>query len=97
MLLMTSPSIFDLYRALYPMNHANILSSSSETTLTYSSVESMQFANDCKYLAGQIEKMRESARDDALKKRFADAQEKMKAASVSWFQKTLVSRIAVIL
>lgn len=92
LLLAAVPSILDLYRALYPIAHADTLGPTLETGVTYSANEAMQFSNDCKYLSQEGQRLeREIAELDAqsAKTKLGETDERLKVVSETWFDDAL--------
>lgn len=90
LVLFTSPAIFDLFRALYPVSRAAELEQNITTAVEY--------ANDCLYLAERARKLasginiRDVQDAEALQGRFMDVAEKLEVIGESWVQGVIVSR-----
>ncbi|KAG9016703.1 hypothetical protein FRB90_002458 [Tulasnella sp. 427] len=92
LLLSVVPSILDLYRALYPIAHANTLGRTRETRVTYSAGEAMQFSNDCKYLSQEGRRLQKEITEldaQSAKTKLGETDERLKAASDAWLDDTL--------
>ncbi|KAG8862148.1 hypothetical protein FRB96_002178 [Tulasnella sp. 330] len=82
-----APSVFDLYRSLYPIAHPATLTSSP----TYSTGDSMRFSNDCKFLASQISHLGQHVTGEATKAKLLETRERLQRVGESWFDMTLAS------
>ena len=77
-------SIFDLYRALYPVVFGAHFALSSELAL--------RFSNDCLYLSGEVGHMEYAVSSDSLlKQNFEDSKENLKVLGDSYFEDIIVS------
>jgi centromere/kinetochore protein ZW10 len=89
LVLSTSPAIFDLFRALYPVSRGAELEQNITTAVEY--------ANDCLYLAERARKValciNISSVEDAetLRGKFNDVAEKLECIGESWLQEVIVS------
>jgi len=89
LVLSTSPAIFDLFRALYPVSRAAELEQNITTAVEYS--------NDCLYLAEQARKfalcinIRSMEDAETLRGKFKDVAEKLECIGESWLQEVIVS------
>jgi len=89
LVLSTSPAIFDLFRALYPVSRAADL----EQNIT----AAVEYANDCLYLAERARKaalcvnIRSVEDAEALRGQFKDVAEKLECIGESWLQEVIVS------
>ncbi|KAG8983078.1 hypothetical protein FRB93_007669 [Tulasnella sp. JGI-2019a] len=81
----TAPSVFDLYRSLYPVAHPTTLASSQ----AYSTGDSMRFSNDCRFMASQIVHLGKHVTGEATKTRLLETQERLQRIGESWFEMTL--------
>lgn len=51
----------------------------------------IRFANDCTYLAGEVEQLASSVTDDSFAGKLLDASERLSAVGEQWFDDCLVS------
>ncbi|KAG5636865.1 hypothetical protein H0H81_006587 [Sphagnurus paluster] len=79
-LLLSAPAILDLHRALYPIKFSKELAAPEM---------GMRYANDCAYLAGEVERIKDSLRRDTaaiVGERLRECARHFRVLSESWFQ-----------
>ncbi|KAF8916015.1 Centromere/kinetochore Zw10-domain-containing protein [Mucidula mucida] len=79
LILLTAPSILDLYRAMTPAVFGKELQTSLNAP--------MMFSNNCLYLSSALDKIEPGA----AKERLRDAQRRLKVLGDSWYSDTVVS------
>ena len=93
LLLLTTPSVFDLFRALYPVTHADRLVTKSAASLFVGN--GMKLSNDCYWLSTQLSKMikenEESGVEGWGKEKLEETRERLKSMGEEWYENTLVS------
>lgn len=82
LILQTAPFALDLYRSLYPITFSSALEKPGR---------SMQFSNDCLFIAYEVEKLRLPS-DSALslKEQVHESAEKMKSLGDWWYDESIV-------
>ena len=84
LILQTSLSIFDLYRALYPVTFGAHFALSSELAL--------RFSNDCLYLSGEAGRIESTLPTKSpMKQKLEDSKQNLKILGESWFEESIVS------
>jgi centromere/kinetochore protein ZW10 len=84
LILRSALSIFDLYRALYPVTFGAHFALSLELAL--------RFSNDCLYLSEETGKLAGAVPGDSpLKQNFEDTKENLKVLGDSWFEDSIAS------
>ena len=78
--LQSTPAVFDLFRALYPVRFARALSDSVDRAAV--------FSNDCAYLS---ECAARGEREEDVKSKLVEAGERLEVLGTSWFEDSLVS------
>lgn len=82
--LQSTPAVFDLFRALYPVRFARALSDSVDRAAV--------FSNDCAYLS---ECAARGEREEDVKSKLVEAGERLEVLGTSWFEDSLVSYCSI--
>lgn len=86
-ILLSAPSVFDLYRALYPVKFAKDLVQPER---------GMRFSNDCLFLQGEVERIQRRITADnfsSVGERLLECQHRFKVLSDSWYHDVIVSHV----
>ncbi|KAG6888664.1 hypothetical protein C0995_006782 [Termitomyces sp. Mi166 len=79
-LLLTAPAILDLHRALYPIKFSKALQSPEV---------GMRYANDCAFLAGEVERVKHGA-TTVVAERLGECAECLRVLSDSWYHDVII-------
>ncbi|KAG6854008.1 hypothetical protein C0991_011495 [Blastosporella zonata] len=78
--LLTAPAVLDLHRALYPVKFSKALQSPEE---------GMRYANDCAFLAGEVERVKKGT-TFLIDERLEECARCLRVLSESWFHDVIV-------